>query len=86
MPLNVKNDEAHDLARELFELTGATITEAVTLALRDALVRERRRRQVEQTRRVLDLLQIATECGGLPVLNDRAPDEFFAFDEHGAYL
>lgn len=84
MPLNVKNDEAHELARELSDLTETTITEVVTLALRESLARERRRRQVQQRRQVQDLLQIAAECGELPVLDDRAPDEILAYNEHGA--
>lgn len=84
MPLNVKNDEAHELARELSDLTGTTITEAVTLALRDTLIRERRRRQVGQRRHREDLLRIATECAELPVLDDRSPDDILAYDEHGA--
>lgn len=85
MPLNVKNDEAHDLARELSDLTDTTITEAVTLALRETLARERRRRRADQTRRVQDLIQIAGECGELPVIDDRLPDQILNYDEHGAF-
>ena len=85
MPLNVKNDEAHELARELSELTDTTITEAVTLALRETLARERRRRRAEKTRRVQDLMQIAGECSELPVVDDRSPDQIFNYDERGAF-
>lgn len=85
MPLNVKNDEAHDLARELSDLTDTTITEAVTLALRETLARERRRRRAEQTRRMQDLMQIAGECSELPVVDDRSPDEILNYDERGAF-
>ncbi len=46
MHLNIKNDEAHKLATELAELTGESLTSAVTLALRERLARERRRRGV----------------------------------------
>src|SRR5258707_7600504 len=45
MHLNIKNDEAHKLASELAELTGESLTSAVTLALRERLARERRRRR-----------------------------------------
>jgi antitoxin VapB len=85
MPLNVKNDEAHDLARELSDLTDTTITEAVTLALRETLARERRRRRAERSRRVQDLLQIAAECAELPVVDDRSPDQILDYDDHGAF-
>jgi antitoxin VapB len=39
--LNIKNPEAHRLARELSDLTGESLTDAVTLALRERLARMR---------------------------------------------
>ena len=47
MHLNIKNDEAHQLATELAQLTGENLTSAVTLALRERLARERRRRNTD---------------------------------------
>ena len=47
MSLNIKNEETHQLARELVALTGETMTGAVTVALRERLERERRERSVE---------------------------------------
>ena len=47
MHLNIKNDEAHELAAELAKLTGESLTSAVTLALRERLARERRRRRTD---------------------------------------
>ena len=41
MSLNIKNEETCRLARELAELTGETITGAITVALRERLERER---------------------------------------------
>ena len=41
MSLNIKNEETYRLARELAELTGETMTEAVTVALRERLERQR---------------------------------------------
>lgn len=84
MPLNIKNDEAHELARELSDLTHTSITEAVTLSLRESLARERRRQQVQKRRQMQDLLRIAEECGDLPVLDTRIPDEILAYNDHGA--
>jgi len=43
MALSIKTDEADRLARELAQLRGISITEAVTVALREQCVRERRR-------------------------------------------
>jgi len=45
MALSIKTDEADRLARELTRLTGETMTEAVTAALRERLARERARRE-----------------------------------------
>ena len=47
MSLNIKNEEAHQLARELVQLTGETMTGAVTVALRERLERERRERSLD---------------------------------------
>jgi|HubBroStandDraft_5_1064220.scaffolds.fasta_scaffold1533142_1 antitoxin VapB len=43
MALSIKTEEADRLARELATLTGETITEAVTVALRERCERERSR-------------------------------------------
>ncbi len=43
MSLNIKDPEAHKLAQELAQATGETMTHAVTEALRERLVRVRRR-------------------------------------------
>jgi antitoxin VapB len=45
MALSIKTDEADRLARALARLTGETMTEAVTAALRERLARERARRE-----------------------------------------
>jgi antitoxin VapB len=47
MALSIKTREADDLARSLTRLTGESITEAVTTALRERLERERRRRATQ---------------------------------------
>jgi antitoxin VapB len=41
MGLNIKNAEAHRLIRELAEVTGESMTTAVTVAVRDRLARVR---------------------------------------------
>ena len=49
MALTIKNEETCNLARELAELTGETMT----VALRDRLERERRERSVEARKQKL---------------------------------
>ncbi len=46
MGLNIKKQETHQLASELAALTGETMTEAITVALRERLGRLRRERDV----------------------------------------
>jgi antitoxin VapB len=45
MALSIKTAEADELARSLARLTGESMTEAVTIALRERLSRERARRK-----------------------------------------
>jgi len=59
MSLNIKNADTHTLARELAALTGESITEAVTVAIRERLDRIRQERRgglAEQ------LLAIGADC------------------------
>ena len=54
--LNIKSDDAYRLASELSELTGESLTAAVTAALRERLERERavrdREMRLETIRRI----------------------------------
>ncbi|HEY3776531.1 MAG TPA: type II toxin-antitoxin system VapB family antitoxin [Rhizomicrobium sp.] len=43
MSLNIKNPETHRLAHELATLTGESMAEAVTQAVRERLARQRRK-------------------------------------------
>ena len=60
MSLNIKNDETCLLARDLARLTGETMTGAITVALRERLARERRRRDADA--RIEELLAIGQRC------------------------
>jgi antitoxin VapB len=48
MALSIKTQEADRLARRLAKLTGETMTEAVTVALRERLAREQERRKADE--------------------------------------
>ena len=63
MGLNIKNDETCRLADQLARLTGETKTGAITLALRERLEREHRRRGAETRSR--ELRAIAERCAKL---------------------
>ena len=79
MHLNVKNDEAHKLATELARLTGESLTSAVTVALRERLARERRRRNTGDV--AARLMKIGNRYAALPDTG-RSPDEILGAGEH----
>ena len=60
MGINIKNDETCLLARDLARLTGETMTGAITVALRERLAREGRRRDANA--RIEELLAIGRRC------------------------
>lgn len=80
MHLNIKNDEAHKLATELAGLTGESLTSAVTLALRERLSRERRRRRPDRIAE--QLMKIGSRYAALADTGP-SPDEILGYDEHG---
>ncbi len=81
MHLNIKNDEAHRLATELAELTGESLTSAVTSALRERLQRERRRRDAGAVAE--RLMAIGRTYAQLPDADTRNPDAILGYDKNG---
>lgn len=77
MVLSIKSERADRLARELAQLTGESITEAVVASLEHRLEGERLRR------RPPDLSDILERFAGLPVLDERSSDEILGFDADG---
>jgi len=63
MSLNIKNDEACRLADDLAQMTGETKTGAITVALRERIERERRRRGADA--RLREMRAIAKRCSRL---------------------
>jgi antitoxin VapB len=80
MTLNIKDPEAHKLARKIAEQTGETMTRAVTEALRERLSRLSRIRKPETTTE--DLLAIGRRCAA--TLKQKPVDHAaFLYDEDG---
>ncbi|MXY12273.1 MAG: protein transcription factor [Acidimicrobiaceae bacterium] len=63
MSINIKNEETCQLADELAQLTGDTMTGAITVALRERLQRERNQRSAQAT--VQRLLAIGEHCAAM---------------------
>lgn len=81
MPLSIKNPETEQLARELSQETGESLTEAITNSLRDRLLRVRGRRHAQNLVEEVD--DILRRLDALPTLNDRTEDEILGYDSHG---
>jgi antitoxin VapB len=79
MSLNIKNEEAHRLARELARATGESMTVAVSEAIRERLERVRGTPRKGMAER---LMKIARECGPLWKKPYVSVDELL-YDEKG---
>jgi len=81
MAMNIKNEEAYRLAQKLAAETGETLTEAVTVAVRErlqSLQRSNRRRDV-----VASVGEIQEFVRSLPDLDRRSAEEIVGYDEYG---
>jgi antitoxin VapB len=76
MSLNIKNDETNRLAHELAEVTGESLTTAVTVAVRERLERLQRGHGEPLSER---LLKIGKDCA------DHLKEPFLTID-HGDLL
>ena len=79
MALSIKTEEADRLARELAAVTGESLTEAVTKALRERLSRESLSKQEYVDR----LIRLSDEYATHPVVDPRSPEEILGYDENG---
>ena len=78
MTLHIKNPEADRLARELAEVTGEPVEDAVANALRDQLARKK-----EIARKLAAIREIQERVAALPILDPRSDDEILGYNEHG---
>jgi antitoxin VapB len=85
MGLNIKNAEAHRLVRELAELTGESMTAAITEAVRERLARLRAERSGDDVEgRVARMLELAaTIRQGAPTGYFEQDFDELLFDERG---
>jgi antitoxin VapB len=82
MSMNIKSHEAHDLARELAKLTGETVTQAVTVALRERLERLRDEEGAEERIRRMTELSHTMATLMTPEFRELDIDEYL-YDERG---
>jgi antitoxin VapB len=80
--LNIKDPEAHAMAKELARRTGKSLTAVVKEALQDRLRREPPS-ESERERLLATMNRIARQIQSYPVLDSRTPDEIIGYDEIG---
>jgi len=78
--LHIENSKASELARELAERTGSTVTDAVIQALEAELSRHPPRKRKASKE---EILKILAEIDKLPIIDPRSPDELVGYDEDG---
>ncbi len=81
MALNIKDEVADRLARELAAETGESITTAVTIAVRERL--ERLRGAVPRERRHEELVRITKRSARRRVRDPRSADEILGYGPDG---
>lgn len=83
MPLNIKNEDTHQRAKQLATLTQTSITEAVDTAIREALARRQSKQERMNQFLIEELREITLQTALLPVYDRRSSDEIVGYDERG---
>ena len=81
MALSIKNPEADLLARELADLKGESITEAVVRALSERLEREKGRKRGRALQS--EVRKIQQRVARLRLRDERPDDDIIGYDQHG---
>jgi antitoxin VapB len=81
MALSIKNADTEQLARQVAEATGESITEAIQKSLEERMARLQKLRSQHLVREQVD--EILRRVDALPVLDPRSPDEIIGYDEKG---
>ena len=81
MALNIKNPVAERLAQELARATGESLTEAVTVALRERLEARQRQQQLSALQQEVTALQAFLR--DQPDRDTRSPDAILGYDTFG---
>jgi antitoxin VapB len=86
VPLNIRSEEANQLAAAVAIITGETKTDAVIQSLKERLDRlrlQQEARAVKQESRRDQLDRIALRCAARPILDQRSADQICGYDANG---
>jgi len=82
MAISIKNPRAEELLRQVAQITGESLTQAMITSLEARLKSSKSVRRT--TSLETELARIRKRCSSLPVLDRRGPDEILGYDEAGA--
>lgn len=83
MAINIKNDETQKLTRELADLTGESVTAAVTVAVRERLERVRRNgAELTPEQRADKIMELGRQIAAALGPNPMRPEDLYD-DETG---
>lgn len=83
MAINIKSPEAEKLVRELAELTGESITDAIQHAVRERLTRERLRKLGAVERSWSRVQRIQERIAGGAAPSDVTTESVIGYDDQG---
>jgi antitoxin VapB len=83
MALNIKNEKAEALARQVSAITGENITQTIVRALEERLERLRGRRAAPTTHEAI--MEISRRSAALPDQDTRTADEILGYDDRGTF-
>jgi antitoxin VapB len=84
MSINIKDPQVHAMAKELAQLTGCTMTEAVKQAVRQALQEAKAQQEQPKSPPLKQRLnEIALRCANLPDSDPRSVDDILGYNEWG---
>ena len=81
MGISIKNPRAGQLAREVAQLSGESLTQAIIRALEERLEQLKARRSSATLTE--EILRISQRCSALPDLDQRNSDEILDSDSRG---
>lgn len=83
MPLSIKDPQADKLARDIAQMTGETLTQAVIGALRERLDRESGKKRESVETIIGEIMELVKDSSCLPLLDSRSPDEILGYNQYG---
>lgn len=81
MAISIRNPKAEQLAREVAEKSGESLTQAIIHALEERL--ERLKAPRSATMLAKEIMRISERCRELPELDERHPDDILDYDNRG---